>query len=210
VHVTLSHYCPTAAALLFEDGDAAIVEGPPVLADGEVPEGLDAREALPPVADHGRGPAPTLMSWESVGEWQHAFARAVAGDRAVPGPPDLDRYEHARQAAPPPWTWAPAPPGTAAVWTSRVAPHWAGWTPVIGRYLAAKAHASWALHLGHGLADVERAVDLARVVLQVETVRQCLAAEMPLDRERLTAAIRQSDLLLLHHADPCRLYGGER
>src|SRR5687768_7019642 len=47
VHVTLSHYCPTAAALLFEHrGTIEIVEGAAPTGDEEV-EGLDARESLP-------------------------------------------------------------------------------------------------------------------------------------------------------------------
>ena len=49
VFVTLSHYCPTAADLLFSHvGPVEIVEGPPAVPGGE-PEGLDAREVLPPV-----------------------------------------------------------------------------------------------------------------------------------------------------------------
>jgi hypothetical protein len=49
VFVTLSHYCPTAADLLFSHrGPVVIVEGPPALAEGEV-EGIDARDVLPPV-----------------------------------------------------------------------------------------------------------------------------------------------------------------
>src|SRR5262245_56249566 len=52
VHVTLSHFCPTAANLLFDDDvDVRVVEGPPLFADADdEPEGLDAREALPPVS----------------------------------------------------------------------------------------------------------------------------------------------------------------
>jgi hypothetical protein len=49
VSVTLSHYCPTAASLLFSHaGPVTIVEGPPVLTSGD-PEGLDARDVLPPL-----------------------------------------------------------------------------------------------------------------------------------------------------------------
>ena len=205
VHVTLSHYCPTAAALLFEDGEACIVEGPSVLADGGMPEGLDAREALPPVDQDERGPTPRLMSWEAVGAWERAYVRDVASDRTVPDPPDLGLYEHARGAAPPPWTWPAAPEATTDAWTALVAPAWAGWAAVVGRYLAARAHASWALHLGRGPADVAVAVQVARTVLQVEAVRQCASTGRPLDREQLMVAIRRSDLLLVHYADPDRL-----
>jgi lysine-N-methylase len=57
VRVTLSHYCPTAASLLFEhDDDIAIVEGPSPVPDGHVLEGLDARDALPPVLEDSSSP----------------------------------------------------------------------------------------------------------------------------------------------------------
>ena len=47
VHVTLSHYCPTATALLFEhSGPIEIVEGPSPIAELDMLEGLDARDAL--------------------------------------------------------------------------------------------------------------------------------------------------------------------
>lgn len=65
--VTLSHYCPTAAALLFDDQQAGVtvVEGPRALA-GAVPlEGLDAREALPPLLSPRM-----LMDLDSYGAWE--------------------------------------------------------------------------------------------------------------------------------------------
>jgi hypothetical protein len=64
VFVTLSHYCPTAADLLFTHaGPVEIVEGPPAVPSGE-PEGLDAREVLPPLlrARRGRGRGPGVVS----------------------------------------------------------------------------------------------------------------------------------------------------
>ena len=66
VSVSLSHYCPTAASLLFEhDGPIEIVEGPAPIAGIEVPEGLDARESLPPKASESR-----LMSFEQFSAWE--------------------------------------------------------------------------------------------------------------------------------------------
>jgi len=68
VHVTLSHYCPTAASLLFAHrGPIEIVEGPPPIPGIEIPEGLDAAESLPPRA------SPTkLMSFQEFSEWEKA------------------------------------------------------------------------------------------------------------------------------------------
>lgn len=51
--LTLSHFCPTAAALLFEPGDVRTVDAPVPLALDEPIEGLDARDALPPLVRPG-------------------------------------------------------------------------------------------------------------------------------------------------------------
>jgi len=61
VSVTLSHYCPTAAGLLFRDGvPLAVVTDAPAFPASWPHEGLDARDALPPFARPG-----VLMSWAS-------------------------------------------------------------------------------------------------------------------------------------------------
>ena len=248
IHVTLSHYCPTAAEMLFHPGVPEVVDGPPIFADGRMPEGLDARESLPPTrmaagdadadsgaadcadtgaadcadyadtgaadcADHSRNGsrqphalaashAPRLMDWDEVTRWEQAAVRAVAAVTRVPAPPDLALFEHARAAVPPPLTWPAAPERLDAVWAEGVAPSWPEWSTVIGRYLASKVHASWAMFLASGPADVVRGVDIARAVLQVEATRQCTHAARALDKALLREALRQSDLLLIHHADP--------
>jgi hypothetical protein len=55
--VSLSHFCPTAASLLFDAaGEAAIVEAPPALVDVGALDGLDARgEWLSRVTARGSG-----------------------------------------------------------------------------------------------------------------------------------------------------------
>jgi hypothetical protein len=99
VHVTLSHYCPTAASLLFEHrGPIAIVEGPPPIAGLEIPEGLDARESLPPL----RGPG-VLMSSDEFSEWEKrelTSLAALAGGAMFA--PVIERYLAARLFA----SWA--------------------------------------------------------------------------------------------------------
>jgi hypothetical protein len=78
VHVTLSHYCPTAAGLLFDhDGPVAIVEGPDAVPGREVPEGLDAREALPPALT-----SRVLMDLEGYDAWERHMIETLAGDHA--------------------------------------------------------------------------------------------------------------------------------
>jgi hypothetical protein len=75
-HVTLSHFCPTAARMLFRDdlGALDIVEAPLNLVGGARPVGLDAREALPPLLRPGM-----LLDLESYGAWER-HAVAVLGD----------------------------------------------------------------------------------------------------------------------------------
>jgi hypothetical protein len=100
VSVTLSHYCPTAASLLFEHtGGVEIVEGPAPV-NGR-PEGLDARDALPPFLTPR-----VLMDVASYTAWEAHMIRVLAGA------PDVGRSaedvlalldEHARIIA----TWRP-------------------------------------------------------------------------------------------------------
>jgi hypothetical protein len=73
-HVTLSHFCPTAAAMLFREMPLTIVASPPACPDVERWEGLDATDALPPLLRSGM-----LMDLESYGAWE-AHAIAVLGD----------------------------------------------------------------------------------------------------------------------------------
>ena len=102
VHVTLSHYCPTAAALLFEhDGPIEVVEGPSPVRLLETPEGLDARESLPPVDT--RSDKPRLMSWEEFSRWERhelPTLAALVGD--IPLAPVIERYLAAKLFA----SWA--------------------------------------------------------------------------------------------------------
>lgn len=195
VHVTLSHYCPTAASLLFAPaGPTEIVEGPSPVAGFDLPEGLDARESLPPLRSPDR-----LMTWEAFSNWE----RAEVG-RAPTAPSMAEAavlFEHARFAVPVPWSWAPAPTDPAANWAALVAPAWASFAGVAQRYRAARVFASWSAHAEDGLAAVLRAAAIADAVLRVETIRQCVSAGRVLDADLLTQAIRQSDLLLVHYAD---------
>ena len=66
--ISLSHYCPTAAALLLDPAPVTIVRAPESLAlDGRA-EGLDARAALPPLLRPGMLMDPDgYATWESRG-----------------------------------------------------------------------------------------------------------------------------------------------
>ena len=102
VHVTLSHYCPTAAALLFEhDGPIEVVEGPSPVPLLDIPEGLDARESLPPVDT--RSEKPRLLSWEEFSQWERHELRTLASVVGeIPFAPVIERYLAAKLFA----SWA--------------------------------------------------------------------------------------------------------
>jgi Fe-S-cluster containining protein len=200
VSVTLSHYCPTAVSLLFEhSGPMEIVEGAPPIGDGQDVEGLDARESLPPTT----GDASRLISFDELSEWERdQISHARIGDLQ---PDDVALFDRARAAVPAPWTWPDPPEHLEGTWWSLVAPAWSRFDDVLSRYAAAKLFASWSLYLGNGLAAAAHTAQVAAAVVRIEAARQCGFYGRPLDRELLTEAIRQSDLLLVHYADPAML-----
>lgn len=80
--ISLSHYCPTAAALLLEDHAIEIISAPDSLTLSGKAEGLDAREALPPVLRSGM-----LTDIEGYATWERraidALARSDKAERAI-------------------------------------------------------------------------------------------------------------------------------
>lgn len=157
------------------------------------------------------GDAEVLAAWTpQAGTLVAAVARlADRVDAGTPAPVDLDaeasrRWRHSalvRATCRAPWVWPDPPAGLEALDARVVAPVWASHATVVRRYLAARAFGAWAtyrLDAAHGLV---RWLTLVVDVLRVECAAQCAGASGGLDRERLTAAIRQADLLLLHYAD---------
>ncbi len=83
VRVSLSHFCPTAATLLFEhQGPLEIVSGPAAVPGLSLPEGLDARDALPP-----RLTPAVLMDLEALTAWERLVVNTLAGPDAPDGTP---------------------------------------------------------------------------------------------------------------------------
>jgi hypothetical protein len=217
--ITLSHYCPTAAALLDHTGPAAIVvNGPAFPADGEY-VGLDARTSLPPLLRPG-----LLMDWDAWWEWE---ARSVNLIAAAPSTRQaLDQLAGAVERT---RTWTPgegplrnrvaavftaltstpalrSPDPPAQVHDARVrevmdaipadlrpaAGSLTGHPPrpeVRRNFLLAHAFANWTGYLGQGLRTWLRSLE---------------AADALLDRG---AGVRTADLLLRHLADPFALAG---
>jgi Fe-S-cluster containining protein len=114
VSVTLSHFCPSAAGMLFRlpsrpvapdatgaprDDGVAVVEDPPAFPASWPWEGLDARSALPPLLRPG-----VLMDWPSLERWE-GFAVSVLAEEGLPPDEGLDVLEAAAERA---RAWAPA------------------------------------------------------------------------------------------------------
>jgi len=117
-------------------------------------------------------------------------------------------YDQVRASCPPTLAPPAAPPDLEHSLERWVDPEWKAWTPVVGRYLAAKVFGSWLAYQGRGLRTVLAGAVAALAALRVEAARQCAAGGRRLDAALLKEAIRQADLLMLHLASRERL--GER
>jgi Fe-S-cluster containining protein len=210
VSITLSHYCPTAAAALASgDGEVAIMDNAFAFPSGAEYVGLDARDALPPLLRPDM-----LMDWESWWEWEVLSVRLLGSWK-----PDvaLDRLHTAVEAVRP---WSPSDgPLRAAVrrafdlaagevahvprdpaaaralihdavpdrFRASLAPAGTG-APVAdrsaSRFLAAHAFANWTAHLGDGLRAWLRSIEAAHALLVTGD------------------DVRQADLKLRHLCDP--------
>ncbi|MCC7009197.1 MAG: YkgJ family cysteine cluster protein [Acidobacteria bacterium] len=213
--ITLSHYCPTAAALLDADqASTTIVRNAPAFApDGEY-VGLDAREALPPLLRRDM-----LMDWPAWWAWERR-ATDHLGRREIPVDRALADVEHLVERV---RAWSPDHGplegavirafddlrGTAPARRARPGPdaliddvlqavprdfrpaHLERTTGVAEhvrrRFLAAHAFANWTAHLGGGLRSWLRSIDAADALLSHGV------------------GVRQADLLLRHLADPHEL-----
>jgi hypothetical protein len=185
--VTLSHYCPTAAAMLARQESVTIDAEPPAFpADAEY-VGLDVRDHLPPLIRPN-----LLMDWESWWRLEALAVDALANDagtiearltrlrRAVahagawrPGIGELrERVEDAfRDPATPPLAGADvddliraalrAVPEDLRSQTPRPSASAAPDAGQTGRFLAAHAFANWTAHLGRGLEDWLRSIETA-------------------------------------------------
>lgn len=76
ISLSLSHYCPTAASLLADLGELRIVRAAAPLALDEPVDGLDARDALPPLLRPH-----LLMDVHGYTAWERAAVDAFAGVR---------------------------------------------------------------------------------------------------------------------------------
>lgn len=233
VSIALSHYCPTAAALLFSAGRPAAIVGdafPPAAHY----EGLDARVGPPPplrpgvwlgwdgherwerhaVETLGRGLAPEVALDRLAGQAEAVRAWTLERgpflpflDRAIgkpgdPGPQGpSDEALVATVLAAVPEALRPSIAAAPAVGLDAFA-------GPVGRYLAARAFASWIGVQGPGLRTLVVSLRAALAVLRRQAAAVAAEAGGPLDRDLMIQAFRRSDLLLLHLASPEALASG--
>jgi len=242
--VTLSHFCPTAAALLVDFSEPlAICADPPAFPAERVYEGLDARGEWPPLVRPD-----VLFDPESFALWERYLVETISGSGdevdetlarvAVMGerlrqwssdrgplaawtadvlatPPAATSRSAARYA---PFSGADAfrevvstiPPGLDGPSLPRdletndarfVAENWNTFAPVVLRYVASHAFASWTAYQSRGVRTQIAELVMTAAILRVECARACQARQSALDRRTLLDAVRASDLLLVHLAD---------
>jgi hypothetical protein len=234
--VSLSHYCPTAAGLLFrEASDFSIVDAPAAFPSTWPFEGLDARGAYSPLLRPGvllgfdglRAFERSALAVLSEIDVRRAVARIVTSVEQIrQWRPDLGPLPawilRAFAEAVPLTTHLSADPrrmlaGSVPIGGSHPAglPDFAGADPdldpkidlALRRYLAARLVAAWVMFQADDLATV--AAYLARCldcVFLFESARDRTEPEV----ERWREAIRHADLWLLHHCDPERLVANLR
>ena len=192
--ISLSHFCPTAAAMLFEEDDeVTIVDAPQPLAGAEPLDGLDARDVWPPLLRPG-----VMMDLDSYDLWER-FAVAILTHDGVPVRRALDALDHAtvRIAA-----WVPSADRTleetirdaiaeVAVPSSTLP----GFESAVKRWLAARAFGAWIAYQGNGLRTIVRYLRSCLHAFEVELARD----NKPLE------AIRRADHLIVHESSSQRL-----
>ncbi|HEX5217812.1 MAG TPA: YkgJ family cysteine cluster protein [Vicinamibacterales bacterium] len=188
VSVTLSHYCPTAAAMLGRDAPVRIVtDAPSFPNDGEY-VGLDATGTLPPLLAEG-----VLMDWDSWWECERLGVELLGNFEGAPA----DALARLAGAVSEMQTWTPDAPDPLIDHVQRsfagaasaparpfASPREASASPrALNRFLAAHAFANWAVHGRAGISGWLRSI---------ETAHALVAAG---------ASVRDADLRLRHLAD---------
>jgi Fe-S-cluster containining protein len=192
--ISLSHFCPTAASLLFENtGPVAIVDAPAALAQDGALDGLDAQDAWPPLLRDG-----VLTDLDSYGRWE-ALSIALLTRAGLGARPSLAALAEATALV---VSWKPgrgllidrverafahitlSSPGT-------VAPH----DSAVQRWLAARLFATWIAYQGRGLETIVRYLGMCLNAFERE-LAQC---GEPME------AIRRSDYHLIHESSSQRL-----
>ena len=189
--LSLSHFCPTAALLLFDaDGRGDIVAAPPALSLAGDIDGLDARREWPPLLRPG-----VLMDAGSYADWERRAVALLATFAGAPADALAMLEEITTRIVA--WTPGSAPLGD-AVDTSFAAAGPAGDSMAnashdraVRRWLAARLFGAWIAYQGDGLAATLR---------HLHSCLETLHEEIDQDGDALQA-IRRSDLRILHRVE---------
>jgi hypothetical protein len=203
--ISLSHFCPTAAGLLFEPGPPdAIVDAPPSLAGATQLDGLNARDVWPPLLRPG-----VLMDLESFGTWERLAVEVLTRPGIAPRV-SLDTLDAATRQVE---RWSPGDETSAGVMatsdsepllhavrdafgllsppTAVLADH----DPAVKRWLAARLFGTWLAYQGNGLRTIVRYLQACLDMFTIELAR---------DRNALEA-IRRCDYLIVHESSSQQL-----
>ena len=203
VLISLSHFCPTAAGMLWTRGPGAltVVEAPASLCLDEPLEGMDARDALPPLVRPG-----LLGDFTGYDAWERAALGVL--DRADIGPERAlaliaEATEDVRG-------WAPGSETLAERVTRAFAPaRTAHPDPqsdarridaAIRHYLGARLFGNWIAYQGRGLRSIVAWLELALSTVHRELTRRELHRAEP-TADEFVAAVGAADLYLLHSTD---------
>ncbi len=232
ISVSLSHYCPTAAALLFrESADFTLVESPKAFPVTWPFEGLDAGDSYSPLLRPG-----VLLGFDGLRRLETEAVALLSepefGTSILRLDAALDRIREwtpARGTVPefvaccfreclqrPLPQFEPGDPrpmlqgSVPAGMKAPDLPEFAPWTSVVSpevdlairRYLAARLIAGWILFQANDLVATARYLRLC-----LDTVHLFVPARDPSEGEsdRWLQAIRSADLWILHLCDPERL-----
>ena len=229
--LTLSHYCPTAAALLLTPDSLEVTTARPPLEIHEPLDGLDARGALPPLLHpHMLMDAAGYAAWEEA--VVSAFARETSPGAGLawigsatdhlrqwnPGCGPLDiaitsAFGSTNGAGPPPTWMLQLLPLVRSLNKGAVTldddehldARWMAIAPedarVVRNYLAARAFGNWIAYQGRGLRSVVAWLSACHDVLRLLA---CRAAEERGSRvlaDDLVEAARHADYVMLHTVD---------
>jgi len=192
--ISLSHFCPTAAAMLFEaEGEIAIVDAGESLAGSEPLDGLDARDVWPPLLRPG-----VMMDLDSYDFWERcAIAMLTLEDVAPRRAVDALHTATARVAQ-----WDPAghtrlDATVEDAFAEAVMPSGVlrPFDPAVKRWLAARLFGTWISYQGNGLMTIVRYLRTCLDIFDVELARD----HKPLE------AIRRADHSIVHEASSQQL-----
>jgi Fe-S-cluster containining protein len=201
IFVTLSHYCPTAARLLLQDRELAVVEAPASMTLDDTVEGLDATGVLPPLLRPGM-----LMTLDAYSTWERE-AVAALNDRRLSARAAVAAIEAATTVA---IGWLPEDgdmskkiEGAFADARQEMALSQGAsrMEHAIKSFLAAHAFANWAAYQQGGLGASVTAIQSALTLLEGQLAAAGCGPGAS-DHDAFITAVRQTDFLTRHaHTD---------